>query len=163
MLFWAQFAQKSVHYGPRLEWNTILGGRNNKSRLSAFRNFLFYQNIVSFGWVIGLFLPWVKFFVKKVSFPAKTGNYPLILNKQWRIRLVSRKFGLFFNFFFEIKHSTNKPGTVFVLRKPDWVIYMILVNVSAYLEQLDVNKVSSFDSCYSKLKFYFLIKIEIAS
>ena len=34
---------------------------------------------------------------------------------------------------------------------------------SAYVEQLDTNKVSRFDSCYSKSKFYFLIKIETAS
>ena len=29
--------------------------------------------------------------------------------------------------------------------------------------ELDTNKVSSFDSCYSKLKFYFSIEIKIAS
>ena len=43
-----------------------------KSRLSAFRKFLFYQNIICFDWVMNLFLSWVMFSVKKVSFPAKT-------------------------------------------------------------------------------------------
>ena len=46
-------------------------GRNKKSRSSAFRKFLFYQNIC-FDWVMNLFLSWVMFSVKKVSFPAKT-------------------------------------------------------------------------------------------
>ena len=49
----------------------IFFGRNNKSRSSAFRNFLFYQNIICFDWVMNLFLSWVMLFVKKVSFPAK--------------------------------------------------------------------------------------------
>ena len=43
-----------------------------KSRLSAFRKFLFYQNIICFDWVMNLFLSWVMFSVKKVSFPAKS-------------------------------------------------------------------------------------------
>ena len=47
-------------------------GRNNKSRSSAFRKFLFYQNIIFFDWVMDLSLSWVMFSVKKVSFPAKT-------------------------------------------------------------------------------------------
>ena len=47
-------------------------GRNNKSRSSAFRKFLFYQNIICFDWVMDIFLSWVMFSVKKVSFPAKT-------------------------------------------------------------------------------------------
>ena len=44
--------------------------RNNKSRSSAFRKFLFYQNIVCFDWVMNLFLYWM-FSVKKVSFQLK--------------------------------------------------------------------------------------------
>ena len=47
-------------------------GRNNKSRSLAFRKFLFYQNIISFDWVMNLFLSCVMFSVKKVSFPTKT-------------------------------------------------------------------------------------------
>ena len=47
-------------------------GRNNKSRSSTFRKFLFYQNIICFDWVKNLFLSWVMLSVKKVSFPAKT-------------------------------------------------------------------------------------------
>ena len=46
-------------------------GRNNKSRSSAFRNFLFYQSIICFGWVMNLFLFCVMFFIKKGSFPAE--------------------------------------------------------------------------------------------
>ena len=49
-------------------------GRNNKNRSSAFGNFLFYHNNICFGWVMNLFLSWVIFFVKKVSFPAKTAD-----------------------------------------------------------------------------------------
>ena len=41
------------------------------SRLSAFRNFLFYQNI-SFGWVMNLFLFCVMFLIEKGPLPAKT-------------------------------------------------------------------------------------------
>ena len=48
----------------------IFFDRNNKS-WSAFRNFLFYQNIC-FDWNMNLFLSWVMFSVKEVSFPAKT-------------------------------------------------------------------------------------------
>ena len=40
-------------------------GRNTKSRSSAFRNFLFCQNIISLGWVMNLCLSWVMYFVKK--------------------------------------------------------------------------------------------------
>ena len=49
-------------------------GRNNISRSSAFRKFLFYQNIICFDWVMNLFLSWVMFSIKKVSFPAKTAG-----------------------------------------------------------------------------------------
>ena len=51
--------------------------RNNKSRSSAFWNFLFCQNIIHFGWVMNLFLFCVIFFIKKGSFPGKTAicNY----------------------------------------------------------------------------------------
>ena len=58
------------HYGPRQDG--IFSGRNNKSRWSTFRKFLFYQNIICFDWVKNLFLSWVMLSVKKVSFPAKT-------------------------------------------------------------------------------------------
>ena len=34
-------------------------GRNNKSRSSAFRKFLFYQNIICLDWVMNPFLFWV--------------------------------------------------------------------------------------------------------
>ena len=48
--------------------------RNNKIRSSAFRNFLFYQNLICFDWVMNAFLSRVSFFVKKVSFLAKTAE-----------------------------------------------------------------------------------------
>ena len=50
-------------------------GRNNKSRLSAFRDFLFCQNkiyVLTELWVF-FYLEWC-FFVKKVSFRAKTAD-----------------------------------------------------------------------------------------
>ena len=50
-------------------------GRSGKSRSSTLRKFLFYQNIICFDWVMNLFLSWVMFSVKKVSFPAKTAVY----------------------------------------------------------------------------------------
>ena len=37
---------KKGHYRPRPKWKTIFFGRNNKNRSSAFRHFLFYQNIM---------------------------------------------------------------------------------------------------------------------
>ena len=64
--------RKRGHNGPRARYKNIFCVRNNKSRSSAFRKFLFYQNIRCFDWVISLFLSWVMFSVKRVSFPAKT-------------------------------------------------------------------------------------------
>ena len=61
--------KRSLWATPKME--KFFFGRNNKSRSSAFRKFLFYQNIC-FDWVMNLFLSWVMFSVKKVSFPAKT-------------------------------------------------------------------------------------------
>ena len=72
MFFWTQFAQTRGHYGPRPRWIFFFLDSNNKGRSSAFRTFLFYQNIICFDWVMNLFLSWVMFCVKKVSFPAKT-------------------------------------------------------------------------------------------
>ena len=68
---------------PKREKNSF--GRTNKSRSSAFRKFLFYQNIICFALVMDLFLSWVMFSVKKVSFPAKTvvgkGVFKLTISK----------------------------------------------------------------------------------
>ena len=72
LLFWTQFAQKRGHYGPRARCKNIFCVRSNKNRSSAFRKFLFYQDIRCFDRVISLFLSWVMFSVKRVSFPAKT-------------------------------------------------------------------------------------------
>ena len=67
---------------PKME--KIVFGRNNKSRSStAFRKFLFYQNIICFDWVMDLFPSWVMFSVKKVSFPAKTAV--LVRLETWKI------------------------------------------------------------------------------
>ena len=49
-------------------------GRNNKNRSSSFRKFLFDQNIICFDLVIHFFLSSVMFFLKKVSFQAKTAE-----------------------------------------------------------------------------------------
>ena len=56
LLFWAQFALQRGHHGPCPKWKNIFFGRNNKSKSLAFRNFLFYHNIICFGWVMSLFL-----------------------------------------------------------------------------------------------------------
>ena len=76
MFFWIQFAQKRDHFGQRSNWEKKFFHRNNKSRSSAFRKLLFYQNIICFDWVIDLFLSWVMFSIKKVSFPAETAVVP---------------------------------------------------------------------------------------
>ena len=59
-------------------------GRNNKNRYSAFRNFLFYQNILCFDWIMNLFLSSVMFSAKKVSFPAKTDV--IMRQKNWVVK-----------------------------------------------------------------------------
>ena len=43
--FLGLLCKKRGHYDPRPKWKTIFVGRKNKSRSSAFRNFLFHQNI----------------------------------------------------------------------------------------------------------------------
>ena len=75
-------AQERSHYGPRPNEKQFFG-TNNKSQLSAFRNFLLYQNIICFGWVVNLFLSWAMFFVKKMSFLTKItvlGKYNLFFD-----------------------------------------------------------------------------------
>ena len=72
--FWTQFAQKKGHYGPRSKWGKTFVKNTKKSRSSAFRKFLFYQNIIYFDWVMNLFLSWAMFSVKKVPFPAKAAG-----------------------------------------------------------------------------------------
>ena len=71
MFFWTQFAQKIGPYGPRPRWKQTFFSRNSKSRLSAFREFLFYQNIICFDWVMNLSLSWVMFSVKKSVISSK--------------------------------------------------------------------------------------------
>ena len=66
--------RKGVIMGHALD-GKIFFGRNNKSRSSAFRKFLFYQNIICFDWIMNLFLSSSMFSVKKVSFPSKTAVY----------------------------------------------------------------------------------------
>ena len=61
----------NVSYFPAFGQRKFLG-KNNQRRSSAFRNVLFYENIICFDWVMNLLLSWVMFSVKKVSFPAKT-------------------------------------------------------------------------------------------
>ena len=56
--------------------------RNNKSRSSSFRNILFNQNIICFDWVMNLFVSWVMFFVKKMSFLAKTAVYTVKITQK---------------------------------------------------------------------------------
>ena len=71
------FFQPNLHYkevnmGHTQNEKQFYFGRNNKSRSLALGDFLFYQNIICFGWVMNLFLFCVMFFIKKGSFPAKT-------------------------------------------------------------------------------------------
>ena len=86
---------KNYFFGPNLHKKVVIIGHaqnkkqffgiSNKSRSSSFRNFLFYPNIICFGSIMNLFLYWVMFFVKNVSFPAKAAvTSPKNLQKQWR-------------------------------------------------------------------------------
>ena len=74
LLFWAQFTQKEVIIGHILNEKQFFF-RYNKIRSSGFGNFLSYQSIICFGWVINLFQFWVMFLDKKVSFLAKIAGY----------------------------------------------------------------------------------------
>ena len=68
----------------------IFFDRNNNSRSSAFRKFLFYQNSICFDWVINIFLSWVMFSVKKLSFPVKTAvNLQVLLKLLHKMQLNS--------------------------------------------------------------------------
>ena len=69
---------KAVSMGQAQNEKKNLFGRNNKSRSLAFRNFLFHQNIICFGWVMSLFLFVWCLFIKKESFPAKTAVFEYI-------------------------------------------------------------------------------------
>ena len=69
---------KRGNYGHRSQWKMFFLGRNNRNWSLAFRNILFYQNIICFDWIMNLFPSWVMFSVKKVSFPAKTA-----VNARW--------------------------------------------------------------------------------
>ena len=51
-------------------WKFFFFGRNN-NRSSAFRKFLFYQNIICFDWVMNLFLSSVILLSKKCHFQLK--------------------------------------------------------------------------------------------
>ena len=52
--FWAQLVQKRDHYGWVMTKTKNFFFRNNKQR--SFRNFLSYQNIICFDWVMFLYL-----------------------------------------------------------------------------------------------------------
>ena len=96
--------QKKFFFGRNLHKKGVIIGhaqngekffsRNNKSRSSAFRNFLFYQNIC-FDWVMNLFDVFCQ-----VSFPAKTAvTCPNIL-----IALLPRVIQFLTDFFFAMSH-----------------------------------------------------------
>ena len=72
MFFWTQFALKRGHYGPHPRWKKKILPEITKADHQLSESFLFYQNIICFDWVMNLFLSWVMFSIKKVSFPAKT-------------------------------------------------------------------------------------------
>ena len=72
--FWPNLHERGP-YRSRPKWKTNFFFRYNKIRSSGFRNFLSYQSIICFGWVMNLFQFWVMFFDKKVSFLAKIAGY----------------------------------------------------------------------------------------
>ena len=76
--FLVPICAKRGNYGHRSQWKMFFLGRNNRNWSLAFRNILFYQNIICFDWIMNLFPSWVMFSVKKVSFPAKTA-----VNARW--------------------------------------------------------------------------------
>ena len=61
LLLFGPTGTKKCQYGPHPKWKTNFFGRNNKSSWSAFRNFLFYQNILTEFQIFGVF-----FFNKRV-------------------------------------------------------------------------------------------------
>ena len=67
------------------QWKKYFPGRNNKSRSSAFRNFLFYQNIICFDWVKS-FSILSEFFFQK-SFISTFYSF----KKKWNFQGCSRK------------------------------------------------------------------------
>ena len=70
-IFWPNFHNNGVPMGHTQNKKKIFL-RNNKTRSKAFKNCLFYQNIICFGWVINVFLCCLMLFCFKVSFPAIT-------------------------------------------------------------------------------------------
>ena len=79
MFYWVQFAKKrSLWAMPKIE-NNFFFQKKLKQIMNFQKNFC-YQNIICFDLVMNLFVSWwVLFFVKKVSFPAKTAD-PLYSN-----------------------------------------------------------------------------------
>ena len=71
--FQAQFALQRGQHGSHSKWKTIFFDRNNKSRSSAFRNFLSKDNLFWLSYKSFSILCDV-FFIKKGSFPAKTAR-----------------------------------------------------------------------------------------
>ena len=100
---WAQFVA---------EIRLVIRNTENSSSSAAFRNILFYENIICFDKAINLFLSWVMLFVKTMSFPGVLinqigfvpGPHPLLLithcrfpwpwgqlKKKWNFQGCSRK------------------------------------------------------------------------
>ena len=70
-IFGPNLHKKGISIGNAQNQKQMLWREIKKRRSSAFRNFLFHENIICFGRVMNLFLFWVMFFVKKGSVPAK--------------------------------------------------------------------------------------------
>ena len=87
--FAAEIRRVIINEPLRLKLKKKFFGRytKNSSWSAAFRNFLFYENIICFDWAINLFLSWVMPFVKTMSFPGVLinsiglvpGPHPLLL------------------------------------------------------------------------------------
>ena len=100
-MFFEPICTKRCHYGPRRKWQTIFFGRYNYGRLTALRNFLFYQNIICFHWVMNLFLSWVMFFLsKKCHFQLKQQWQDAIMRK--RMIFLGSVYKIFFDSFLDV-------------------------------------------------------------
>ena len=91
-----------------MEFFLVFFGRNN-NRSSAFRKFLFYQDIICFDWVMNLFLSSVMFLSEKCHFQLKQLWYTLKWKKReatWFQR--SFEFWAYMSMFYGVYKVTRK-------------------------------------------------------
>ena len=101
-------------------------GRNNKSRLSAFRKFLFYQNIVCFDWVMNLFLLCVFCQERASCVEIPKPKTKTIGNSTWFFLDYPWKLNFFFNWPLEFPLAISpKPLEIPCPESPVWVFSRI--------------------------------------